>query len=295
MPPFQHGERIVLYGIQHKILQYFCCLLLLLSLGSTAQTTIELNDDQLDWMGQQIFRNECNNNPSCLTAWNEGENFPSLGIGHFIWYQAGQQEIYTESFPALLEYMQAQGVVLPDWITAAGFDQPWTTRAAFLAAHNDEQMTELRSLLATHMDLQTQFIVNRFDLALPRLLAVVPVAEQQALINRFNAVAHAHPPYGLYALIDYVHFKGEGTNPDERYQDQGWGLLQVLQNMPADASAPLDAFVQSARHILAQRTANAPPERREQRWLAGWNNRLSTYLPAPDATAMQDRSTGAAP
>src|SRR5688500_4378947 len=173
MPPFQHGEHIAVYGIQRKILQYFCCLLLLLSLGSTAQTTIELSDDQLSWLGQQIFRNECNNNPSCLTAWNVGENFPSLGIGHFIWYQAGQQEIYTESFPALLEYMQTKGVVLPAWIIAANFEQPWLDRAAFLAAREDERMIELRSLLATHVDLQTAFIVSRFDLALGRLLAVV--------------------------------------------------------------------------------------------------------------------------
>jgi hypothetical protein len=295
MPALPHGKRTAAYGMGRKIRQYFCCLLLQIPLCAAAQSTVDLSQAQLVWLGQQIFRNECNNNPACLTAWNEGENFPSLGIGHFIWYQAGQQEIYTESFPALLEYMQTEGVVLPDWIIAANFDQPWIDRAAFIAAREDARMIELRSLLATHVDLQTAFIVSRFDLALGRLLAVVPAAEQPALIDRFNAVAHASPPYGPYALIDYVHFKGEGSNPAERYQGQGWGLLQVLQGMPSDASTPLEDFVESARNILAQRVANAPPERAEQRWLAGWHNRLATYLPASNQTAAQERSTGAAP
>src|SRR5690606_37756795 len=92
-------------------------------------------------------------------------------------------------------------------------------------------------------------------------------------------IASASPPLGLYALIDYVHFKGEGTNPAERYQGEGWGLLQVLQNMPAHSAAPLDAFAASARTVLSQRVANAPAERREDRWLQGWHNRVSTYLP----------------
>jgi hypothetical protein len=138
------------------------------------------------------------------------------------------------------------------------------------------------------MDLQVAFIVSRFNHAFEDMLAVVPVAEPRALSIRFHAIANAHPPFGLYALIDYTHFKGEGTNPDERYQGQGWGLLQVLQGMPRESASSLDEFVESARTVLAQRVANAPPERREQRWLAGWNKRVSTYLPEPSKTAEQE-------
>lgn len=262
-------------------------LLLLMPLVGAAQTFMEPTQEQLAWLGKQIFRNECNSNPACLTAWNEGENFPSLGIGHFIWYREGQQEIYTESFPELLAYMQNRGIQLPGWIVAADFEQPWATREEFLAARQDEKMTQLRTFLADHMDEQTAFIVSRFDLALAKLLAQVPAAERQALGSRFNAIASAHAPYGLYALIDYIHFKGEGSNSAERYRGQGWGLLQVLQGMPADASAPLDEFVLSARKVLAQRVANAPPERREERWLDGWNNRLSTYLPGQEKAVQE--------
>jgi hypothetical protein len=287
MPSLQHSVPLSDYGTLSSILKCFL-FLLFLPLGSAAQTRMEPDQQQLAWLGQQIFRNECNSNPTCLTAWNEGENFPSLGIGHFIWYREGQQEIYTESFPDLLTYMQARGIQVPVWITAVDFEQPWATREQFLAAQQEQRLTELRTFLAAHVDLQTAFIVSRFNRALERLLQLVPQAEAQALRERFEAVAHAQVPYGLYALIDYIHFKGEGSNPAERYQGQGWGLLQVLQGMPANTAAPLDDFVLSARHILAQRVANAPPERREQRWLDGWNNRLATYLPDQNKTAVQE-------
>ncbi len=32
----------------------------------------------------------------------------------------------------------------------------------------------------------------------------------------------AQSPIGLYVLIDYINFKGEGTNIRERYNGQGW-------------------------------------------------------------------------
>jgi hypothetical protein len=41
---------------------------------------------------------------------------------------------------------------------------------------------------------------------------------------------------------------------------------------------PLIEFVTSAKHILSLRVKNAPSERDEEKWLAGWNHRLETYL-----------------
>ena len=43
----------------------------------------------------------------------------------------------------------------------------------------------------------------------------------------------ASSPQGCYALVDYVNFKGEGVLSTERYRGQGWGLLQVLEEMRA--------------------------------------------------------------
>lgn len=236
---------------------------------------------QLAWLGEQIFRNECNSRRDCLTAWNAGEDFPSLGIGHFIWYRADQRAIFAETFPELLAFMQQRGAVPPAWLADVRHEQPWPDRAAFNMAGNDPRMIELRDFLAEHMDLQTAFIVSRFDAALAKLLATTPAERRDGIEAHFVSVANTAAPHGLYALIDYINFKGEGISPAERYQDQGWGLLQVLQGMQIDAADPLAAFVGSARTVLARRVALAPPDRQEQRWLAGWNKRLDTYLPAP--------------
>jgi hypothetical protein len=55
-------------------------------------------------------------------------------------------------------------------------------------------------------------------------------------------------------------------------------LLQVLQQMQS-TTVSLENFVAAAEVVLRRRVDNAPVERDEQRWLAGWVNRLQTYLP----------------
>jgi hypothetical protein len=238
-----------------------------------------LDAAELQWLGGRIFENECNSRPECLSAWNAGEDFPSLGIGHFIWYREGQQAPFAETFPDLIAFMQARGAEPPAWIVSGGLEQPWPNREAFLAASAERELTELRAWLARYTDLQTAFIISRFDGALERILAVTPPAQQSVLQKKFDAVAGANAPYGVYALIDYVHFKGEGTKDSERYQQQGWGLLQVLEGVPDASATPLEDFVASAREVLTRRVALAPPERNEQRWLNGWHARLASYLP----------------
>ena len=85
---------------------------------------------------------------------------------------------------------------------------------------------------------------------------------------------------GMYALIDYVNFKGEGTAETERYSGQGWGLLQVLEQLIQTRNdTPLLAqFSRAAKIVLARRIANAPGERDEDRWREGWNARVATYI-----------------
>ena len=66
-------------------------------------------DSELQWLGEQIFNNECASQFECLTSWNPGERFPSLGIGHFIWYQQKQIEPFEETFPELLALFNERG------------------------------------------------------------------------------------------------------------------------------------------------------------------------------------------
>lgn len=238
----------------------------------------QLDQDELEWLGDRIFANECNRQLQCLTSWNEGEQFPSLGLGHFIWYRAGQADAFVETFPALLEQFDAEGVELPAWLILNDREQPWPDRESFLAAQDGPELSELRALLQDTMPLQTSFIVESFGSRIEAMLASLPAAERADIETGIERILAEDPRHGAYALIDYVHFKGDGSNPAERYAGGGWGLLQVLQGMPQQGTSALEDFVDSAKAVLARRVANAPPERNEQRWLVGWNNRLDTYL-----------------
>ncbi|VEN75288.1 conserved hypothetical protein [Candidatus Desulfarcum epimagneticum] len=86
---------------------------------------------------------------------------------------------------------------------------------------------------------------------------------------------------GLYALVDYVHFKGDGTHPIEDYDGQKWGLMQVLLEMPDDdRKDPRESFAEAAKSILRKRVEKAPVDKkeREKRWFRVlWEPRINTY------------------
>jgi hypothetical protein len=248
-----------------------------LALGVSAglATEIKVSDAEADRIGKKIWRNECSGTRDGLTAWNKGEDFPSLGIGHFIWYPAGKPGPFKESFPALKDYLQAQGVKLPGWLAAAK-SCPWPDRASFMADFRSPRMEELRSLLASTVGQQARFAALRLEAALPQMLEAAPADERDKIRRNFYRVANA--PGGLYPLMDYVNFKGEGTSPTERYQGEGWGLAQVLAGM-SDPGSPTAAFAKSADRVLTRRVELSPPARGEKRWLPGWRNRLATYVP----------------
>jgi hypothetical protein len=249
----------------------FRLLLLPLLLTATAfAQTVPLSDAQATAIGRRIWKNECAGTVSGLTSWNKGEAFASLGIGHFIWYPAGGQGPFEESFPKLVRYFESHGVVTPPWMSGPC---PWKTRVAFAADANNPRMKLLRGLLADTVPLQARFCALRLEQALPKMLAAAPGSERERIRTNFYRVAGE--PLGMYALIDYVNFKGEGTSPTERYDGQGWGLLQVLEGM--GGGAPLTAFSKSANQVLTRRVANSPKARHEAQWLPGWRNRVATY------------------
>lgn len=227
-------------------------------------------------IGQKIWMNESLGKISGLTVWNEGENFASLGIGHFIWYSQNQADRFTETFPDLLIFMQKQGVILPDWLQNIP-ECPWVTRQEFLNNQQSDKMLSLRTLMKNTVPLQVQFMIKRLEFALPKILETLPSQEQRTHVyEQFYRVAQT--PKGVYALLDYVHFKGEGISPTERYQGQGWGLLQVLEQMSGDSvETATEEFAEVAELILKRRIHNSPPERHETRWLSGWKKRLDTY------------------
>jgi len=223
-------------------------------------------------IGDKIWQNECAGTVEGLTNWKKGETFASLGIGHFIWYPSGKKERFEETFPSLVSYLQKKGVLIPDWLQA-NKGCPWSSREKFYQEIQSVKMQELRKLLLETKDLQALFIAKRLEETLQKLL--INCQEKGKVAAIFSKLLKSKQ--GLYALIDYLNFKGSGTSPLERYKGQGWGLLQVLEHIPSLSETPVVDFVKAAKAVLIQRVKNAPPERQEDKWLKGWLNRVDTY------------------
>ena len=244
-------------------------------MAASPQVGGNLSAGQKAAIGKKIWQNECGGTVNGLTTWNSGEEFPSLGIGHFIWYPAGFKGRFEESWPKFAAYAVSKGSTPP--AIAMERHSPWKTKAEFTREFSGAEMTGLRKWLAANVGLQTDFIILRSQAALPGILAAAPASERAKIAANYRKVATT--TQGTYALIDYVNFKGEGTNPGERYKGQGWGLMQVLGGMKDVPEGPAAAteFSASAKRVLSRRIANSPPERGEKRWEDGWHYRCHTY------------------
>ena len=231
-----------------------------------------LSDKELDSIGRRVWVNECAGTRDGLTSWNAGENFASLGIGHFIWYPKDARGPFEESFPKLAKYLAANGVRVPVWMQG---DCPWSSRAEFQSQFHSERANELRELLVSTLRLQSRFLAQRMEESLPKMLSSAPAGQRENVKAQFERLRASGA--GTFALIDYVNFKGEGTKAEERYDGEGWGLLQVLWGMKGGGKSAAREFGESAAAVLTRRVHNAPPARNEQKWLAGWKSRVAAY------------------
>lgn len=255
-----------------------------------------LSADVARKVGQKIWFNETGGNRDAITAWNAKEEFASLGVGHFIWYPAGKAAPFEESFPRLLEFLRKENAHLPPWVDGTPTPpNPWTSRSDFKRNFNSPKMNELRRFLLETVAGQTQFLVARAQGAMDKILANTPdSAEREHIITQFSRIMHASRD--LYPLIDYINFKGEGTNPAETTVDttgnrQGWGLKQVLLEMDGstgESHAVLAEFADAAQFVLQQRVRNHSANRI---WEAGWLRRVETYRrPITDMESNPKRS-----
>jgi len=225
-----------------------------------AQAFALSNSDALK-VGKRVWQNECGGTISGLTSWNQGEDFASLGIGHFIWYPKGRQGPFEESFPKLAKFLSSHGAKTASWMNG---DCPWNSRAEFQAQFQSERMNEVRALLFETIRLQSRFLVQRMKASLPKMLAEAPAAQRDNVRAQFQRMLSTSS--GTFALIDYVNFKGEGTNPAERYKGEGWGLLQVLAGMHGTGAGAPKEFAASA---AANENNSAIGMERHRRWVKG--------------------------
>ncbi|MDQ7046088.1 MAG: hypothetical protein Q9M39_00035 [Sulfurovum sp.] len=257
----------------------------LFSLGFSMlfSSEIELTKKQANYIAQKVWQNEGAGKDKYLIWWNKGEDFASLGIGHAIWFSKGHTEKFREVFPMLIAFMQKKGVSMPAWLTPET-DFPWANKEAFFLAKKakTKQYMELFNFLKSTFSYQAEFMAQRLSQALPQMLESIDNKKREAKIKqRFYEVMHNKDgsinERGLYVLLDYTNFKGEGTLKSERYKGQGWGLLQVLEHINPKESNKQKAFAQSASRMLSRRIKNSPKSRGEERWRKGWNVRLETY------------------
>ena len=243
----------------------------------TSLHAITLSHADVLRIGKKIWQNECNGTIAGLTSWNQGEDFASLGIGHFIWYPEGRRGPFEESFPKLVNFISKRGAKLPTLLLGpADKPCPWNSRTEFLRAQHSTEMNNLRRFLADTVDLQAEFLIARLESALPKMLTEAAPSDRANVQEQFERLTKT--PQGCYALVDYVNFKGEGVLHTERYQGQGWGLLQVLEAMHGTSeTGAVDEFARAAKATLTRRVQNSPTGRHESRWLSGWIRRVNSY------------------
>ena len=258
--------------------------------SSHLKTFPAFSQQELRWMGERIYANECASKPENLIHWNEGENFPSLGIGHFIWYRQDSDEKFVETFPSMVQAISAKKA-LPDWLAALPtMDAPWPNKAAFIAFKKTPEYYELLTWLLNSKPEQAEFIskqlIERFNTFLKRQKSSNHAASKNIHIESlFNNMMTFKQ--GRFALIDYVNFKGMGAET-EAYQGEQWGLISVFEDMLLrhpkiyqwQKMQMLEEFVLSAKRRLKKRVSLSPVARNEQRWLKGWFKRVDGYLQA---------------
>jgi len=241
-------------------------------------TKPKLSQYELNVIAEKIYQNETSGNPKHLMFWSKNETFPSVGIGHFIWYPQGQPKVFDETFPSMIDYYVANKVQIPAWLKQArNTGAPWRDRASFERSRGDKEFQQLKTLLLNTKALQTQFFFDRLHASIPEIVKHVAPQYRKHIVNNYNALVASRG--GLYPLIDYINFKGKGIKATERYNNQGWGLLQVLQGMKPVKAGPfaLMEFSRSAKATLERRIRNSPPAKKESQWMNGWAVRTDGY------------------
>lgn len=247
----------------------------------TALNSVELPLAELQWVGDRVYQNECASDPKYLSYWGKGEEFPSFGIGHFIWYVDGKEGPYQQTFPQMLAFV-SQYSTPPKWLNELKpFYSPWKNKTQFDQAWSSSKMTELRQWLLKTKAWQAEFIVQQFN---HRFNAAVQKLSTDAEYYQLLVQRLLQFKQGRFALIDYANFKGIG-NDKEQYQGQQWGLLSVLKTMDISKGQLIhltekqlmNTFKKAAKSRLLLRTQLAPKQRNEQRWLAGWYKRIERY------------------
>jgi len=230
---------------------------------------IKLSQQQAQSIGEKIWRNK---KPEGLIVWNKGEEAPLLGIGRFKWYPKDIKRTQQNDFLALLIEIEKYREI-PAWLKNQTFP-PWQSREAFIINEHDIKTQKLRTFLRETLAEQVRLSARQLEADLPLIIKEIknPFSKRHVRENFYQLVNNQN---GVYPLIDYANFMGNGTSPSERYNNLGWGLAQVLEHMPEKTPNPLATFANAAEEMLIRRVQNSPIG--DNPSLEQWIRRLHTY------------------
>jgi hypothetical protein len=232
-----------------------------------------LTDAELASIGNRVWKNECGGSRDGLTSWNAGEDFASLGIGHFIWYPKGPHGPFEESFPKLVKFLVANGAKVPEVVARRGLSVEF---ARGISGGISERTNEgiARAAFRNHSPAKP----------LPRAAHGGEPAQnaRRSACRTARQCARAIP---THAVDQRRHVRVDRLRELQRRRDESrralqrrrLGLLQVLAGMQGTGAGAPKEFSASAAATLTRRVQNSPPARNEQRWLPGWKNRVRAY------------------
>ena len=236
--------------------------------------SLEISPEQAEKIAEKIWYHESAHQverSDLLTFWNKVEPFPSLGIGHFIWPPKSYNGVFASGkFHEVITFLKAQGANVPKWLEEAKHC-PWETREAFYEDFESDKMEELRELLLATKPLQALYMCQSLEVFQTKL----EKDSKASLI--FETLSESGT--GIYMLIDYLNFKGAGSDPNRNYQGFGWGLLNVFENVQLDffEKDPISSFRIAAKYTLMRRILHAKDPIAEEKWIQNWFERLDSY------------------
>ncbi|MFC0180635.1 hypothetical protein [Thorsellia kenyensis] len=248
----------------------------LLYTGASSDLKTQSAKKELLTIAHKINLNETGGDRNNLVYWNPNESFPSLGIGHFIWYPEGYHASYGDMLPSLIAFYKLNNRKVPPLLNSRY--APWSNKAELEKARQRGELEEVIQFFENTKDVQIVFIYNRLIASVDKMIQSSDNPRQ--IQTQFNRVLQTKN--GLYPLIDYVNFKGEGTQPIKEYNNISWGLMQVLEGMSGSqpGKKALSDFASSCKSVLENRVKNQPRGKNDGVFLAGWKKRCDTYANA---------------
>lgn len=262
------------------------------------------NDEFIKKFAEGIYQNETGCDISKMVYWSKQEAFPSLGIGHFIWFPKNTDMNVKQIFPDVANYIKNnkdKKLKLPQLLELKDLTQtPWVNRKAFLAG-NQNQIQELREFLSKPevIKLQAQFMLSNLKQNLYKILAATQYESGESSYKQMveDIRVLTSNQEGLFSLADYLAFKTEGI--DKRYSTATgkftWGLKDVLENIHKFKSKNCKlgkekclavAFANSAQFVLDRRGDNDSKwgpdyQKKIKNWAnTSWKNRINkSYRP----------------